>query len=246
MISVAAPILLSDIDKERFGIKTARAAQVTKDTFAYIMEFCCTHNVKFLIARCDADDMKIVQTMEANGFFLTDTLLYYRCNLRNRPTPPVSPGIVIRPSCTGDEEVVKTLASEAFRGYIGHYHADPRLDPKKCDEIYASWAYRSCVLGEVADQVLVAVLNGSLAGFITLKMNASIEGIMILAAVRQDAQGSGIYTALVSAAKEWCFQKGAKRVSTSTQLPNRAVQKEWTLQGFWLVHAAYTFHKWFD
>ena len=43
-----------------------------------------------------------------------------------------------------------------FSGYLGHYHADPRLDRAKCDEVYLSWAERSCVDPSVASKVLVA------------------------------------------------------------------------------------------
>ncbi len=246
MNSAMPQVFLSEIDKARFGIEAARAVDVTSDKLESVLAFCRANSVKFLIARCDADNMKAVQAMEANGFFLTDTLLYYQCNLRDTRPLSISSGIVVRPMYSGEEEMVKMVATESFRGYVGHYHADPRLDREKCDETYASWAYRSCTLGEVADQVLIAERDGSLAGFITLKMNTPEEGQMVLNAVHPGAQGSGVYSALVSSAKEWCFQRGAKRVTTSTQLPNRAVQKVWARQGFWLAHAAYTFHKWFD
>jgi GNAT superfamily N-acetyltransferase len=246
MSSVSPHVFLSDIDKERFGMQTARSPKVTMETLPSILDFCYAHAVKFLIARCDADDTKTVQAMEFNGFFLTDTLLYYQCDLKDMSKLPVSPKVLVRPVCAGEEEMVKSLAAESFQGYVGHYHADPRLNREKCDETYASWAYRSCTIGDLADEVLVAERNGSLAGFITLKINTPEDGQMVLNAVHPEAQGTGVYFALVSAAKEWCFQRGVKRVITSTQLPNRAVQKVWVRQGFWLTHAAYTFHKWFD
>jgi GNAT superfamily N-acetyltransferase len=246
MNSISPHIFLSDIDKERFGIQTARALKVTLETLNYVMEFCNEHAVKFLIARCDADDTKTAQLMEFNGFFITDTLLYYQCDMQAESQSFLSPEVLVRPVCSGEEEMVKHLAAESFRGYKGHYHADPLLDRKKCDEAYSSWAYRLCTNGEFADQILVAELNGSLAGFIALKINIQEEGQMVLNAVHPDAQGAGVYSALVSAAKEWCFHRGVKRITTSTQLPNRAVQKVWVRQGFWLTNAVYTFHKWFD
>jgi len=246
MGSVSSHVFLSDIDKERFGIQTARAPKVTIDTLSSVLDFCYEHSVKFLIARCEADDTKTVQAMEFKGFFLTDTLLYYQCDMQTAPKLYVLPGVLIRPVCSGEEEMVKILAAESFRGYIGHYHADPLLDREKCDETYASWACRLCTLGGFADQVLVAERDGSLTGFIILKINTPEECQVVLNAVHPKAQGSGVYSALVSAAKEWCFQKGVKRITTSTQLPNRAVQKVWARQGFWLTHAAHTFHKWFD
>jgi len=225
MNTVSSHVFLSDIDRERFGIQTARSPKVTMETLSAILDFCYAHGVKFLIARCDADETKTVQAMELNGFFLTDTLLYYQCDLKDIPKIPVSPKVLVRPVCAGEEEMVKSLAAESFQGYVGHYHADPRLSREKCDETYASWAYRSCTIGDLADEVLVAEQNGSLAGFITLKINTPEEGQMVLNAVHPEAQGSGVYFALVSAAKEWCFQRGVIRVITSTQLQTGPCKK---------------------
>jgi GNAT superfamily N-acetyltransferase len=246
MDSVSSHVFLSAIDKERFGIQTARAPKVTIETLTSVLDFCCAHSVKLLIARCDADDAKTAQAMELKGFFLADTLLYYQCDMQTAPEVHTSPGVLIRPVRCGEEEMVRNLAAESFRGYIGHYHADPMLDRDKCDESYASWAYRLCTFGNFADQVLVAEKNGSLVGFIALKINTPEEGQIVLNAVHPKAQGAGVYSALISAAKRWCFQRGAKRITTSTQLPNMAVQKVWARQEFWLTHVAYTFHKWFD
>ncbi|HNY50366.1 MAG TPA: GNAT family N-acetyltransferase [Smithella sp.] len=246
MDSLSSQVFLSDIDTGRFGVQTARAAQVTVDTLQSVLDFCHAHNVKLLIARCDANDLKTIQAMESNGFFLTDTLLYYQCDIHQAPKFPVLSKGLIRPVHPGEAQMVKNLAIEAFRGYVGHYHADPRLDQKQCDEAYASWAYRSCLQKDIADQVLVAEQDGSLKGFVVLKLHTPEEGQLVLNAVHPEAQSSGVYFALVSAAMLWCFQQGAKRITTSTHLPNIAVQKVWARHGFWLTHADCTFHKWFD
>ena len=246
MDSLSSQVFLSDIDTGRFGIQTARAAQVTVDTLQSVLDFCYAHNVKLLIARCDANDLKTVQAMESNGFFLTDTLLYYQCDILTTPEPHTHPHIHIAPVRPGEEDLVKKLAVESFHGYVGHYHADPRLEKRKCDEAYASWAYSSCIRKDIADEVLVAEQDGSLKGFVVLKLYTPEEGQLVLNAVHPEAQSSGVYFALVSAAMLWCFQQGAKRITTSTHLPNIAVQKVWARHGFWLTHADCTFHKWFD
>ncbi len=127
---------------------------------------------------------------------------------------------------------------------MGHYHADERLDSKLCDEAYASWAYRSCLQKEVADEVLVAETGDTLGGFVTLKMDSpSGEANMILNAVHPDAQGRGIYSSLVSAAKEWSFRNGADTLATSTHLPNRACKRVWTTQDFSLRMPSTHIHK---
>ena len=59
----------------------------------------------------------------------------------------------ILPVRLGEEHSVMAVARELFHGYLGDYHADDRLDRAKCDELYTSWAYCSCVSREVADEV---------------------------------------------------------------------------------------------
>jgi hypothetical protein len=96
-----------------------------------------------LIARCRTEDLSVAQQLEEAGARLMDTLVYFA-----RPLDPGEPGELgafpVR-SWAGEADEVRKVAAEAFHGYSGHYHADRRLAPASCDEVYASWAYRSCV-----------------------------------------------------------------------------------------------------
>ena len=141
---------------------------------------------------------------------------------------------------------MRLIAAESFRGFFGHYHADPRLDRAKCDETYVSWAVRSCVLREIADEVLVAELERNIVGFISLRLNNPEEGEGILNFVVPRVQGRGIYRHLLVGGMEWCLSKGATCMIISTQIINVAVQKVWTRLGYELTHSYYTFHKWFE
>ncbi len=174
-----------------------------------------------------------------------DTLIYYRRDLRRALPRKISP-IPIRAARPEDEEEVRRIAAEAFRGYGGHYHADPRLDPMKADETYRDWAVRSC-RGELADEVLVAAGEGErLSGFITLRLNGPEEVEGGLFAVSPEARGRGVSRALIVEALRWCWQRGARHMLISTQITNIAVQKVWIRAGFEPSHAYYTFHIWFD
>jgi GNAT superfamily N-acetyltransferase len=237
---------LSVIDEARFGIRTARAAGVTAHTLPSVLDFCAKHNVVLLIARVPATDLQTAQSMERLGFSLMDVLVYFSRDLNGAPIPPDANRAVLRPVRPGEEEEVRRIAEGSFRGYAGHYHADPRLDKSKCDEAYTDWAYRSCISSDVADQVIVAVVNESLAGFATLRLNGADEGEGILFGVAPFAQGRGIYRSFMVRGMEWCLANGAKQMLVSTQLTNIAVQKVWARLGFEPSHAYYTFHKWFD
>jgi len=246
MSSDPPQVSLSAIDEERFGIRTAKALQVTLDVLPSVMDFCRTNRVALLIARCLASELQAAQAMERQGFTLMDTLGYYERNLVKKPIPQDIGKFLIRPIRPGEEDKVKINAAKSFRGYFGHYHADNRLDPTKCDEVYSSWAFRSCVSRDVASEVLVADSDSSVVGFATLRLNSQEEGEGILFGVCPSVQGQGIYRSFTIKGMEWCLSKGATRMVVSTQITNIAVQKVWTRVGFESSHAYYTFHKWFD
>lgn len=240
-------VYLSDIDEDQFGIRTAKSVKVTADNLPKIMEFCHDNNVKMLIARCPADDFPAIHAMEKEGFLLMDTLVYYYSrDLTNAPIPSDTGKATIRQARSGEENEIKVVAAEAFRGYFGHYHADERLDNSKCDEVYISWAVNSCISHDFADEVLVAELNGSVVGLATLRMNSSVESEGVLFGVVQPARKIEVYRSFMIHGMEWSVLKGAKRMVVSTQLINIVVQRVWIRFGFEMRKSYYTLHKWFD
>jgi ribosomal protein S18 acetylase RimI-like enzyme len=240
------PVALSALDEARFGIRTAKAPAITATLLPEILDLCRRERVALLIARCAASDLPAAQALEAAGGFLTDTLVYYARDLAGPAGPAEGGGMPVRPVRPGEEGTVEAVAAAAFRGYLGHYHADPRLDRAACDAVYTSWARRSCLHREVADEVLVAERDGRIVGFATLKQHGPEEGEGILFGVAPEAQGLGVYRALMVNGMARCRAKGARRMVVSTQITNAAVQRVWTRLGFELRHAVYTFHKWFD
>jgi GNAT superfamily N-acetyltransferase len=210
------------------------------------MSFCDSNRVVLLIARCLVTELQTVQSMEREGFSLMDTLVYYARDLEKHPIPQDTAQVKVRSVQPGEEYAVKAVATESFHGYFGHYHADARLDRAQCDAIYSDWSFRSCVSRDVADEVLVAELDGSVAGFATLRLNSPEEGEGVLFGIAPRAQRRGIYRSFMIQGMKWCLSKGATRMVVSTQITNIAVQKVWVRVGFEPSHAWYTFHKWFD
>ena len=239
-------VRLSALDEARFGFRTAIAGSVTRDMLPDLLTYCRDNRATLLIARCRTSELSAVQAMENEGFVLTDTLVYYQRDLAKSPSLPDTGPAVIRPAKKGEEHAVRAVAAEAFKGYFGHYHADERLDSAECDEIYPDWAFRSCVSRDVADEVLVAELDGSVVGFVTLRLNSSEEGECVLSGISPRAQRLGIYRSHMIQSMNWCLQKGAAHMVVSTQITNIVVQKVWVRLGFEPSHAWYTLHKWFD
>lgn len=246
MISIPPQVYLSAIDEERFGVRTVRASEVTFETLPAVIEFCRSHDAVFLIVRCPTTDLQAVQTMEQQGFLLMDTLVVSTRNLQNPPLPADTGEVLIRAIRPGEENAVKHIAAVVYRDYMGHYHADTRLDRARCDETYVSWAERSCASPEVADHVLVADLNGAIVGFFTLKLISRDEGQAILSGVLPEARNRGLYRSFMIRSMEWFLTQGAARMVVATQITNIAVQKVWARVGFEPNRAYYTLHKWFE
>jgi ribosomal protein S18 acetylase RimI-like enzyme len=233
---------LSTLDEQRFGVRTARVEDVKSEAVPGILQFCSREAVQLLIARCSVEQVAAAQAMEEAGFRLMDTLVYYQCTLRD---PRASPDGLVRPLNRREEAEVEAIAKASFSNYVGHYHADPRLDPALSDETYVDWT-RRCMSGEAADAVLVVEDNGLVAGFAALRMVSPELGDLVLGAVAPAARGRGFYRMLALAGMEWCQKNGAKQMTTSTHISNFAAQKAWTRAGMSLIRAAHTFHKWFQ
>lgn len=182
--------------------------------------------------------------MEQEDFLLMDSQVIYS---RSLPALSVTTeGIVLRPVSADEAEAVSALAAAAFRSYGGHYHADARLNRARCEEVYPSWAYRSCVSREVADEVLVAERDHQIVGFVTLKMNDDLEGDVPLYGVHPSMQRQQVGRSLIRGALDWFQSRGAERMTISTQITNLSSQKVWIRLGFEPSDHFYTFHKWFD
>jgi GNAT superfamily N-acetyltransferase len=209
------------------------------------LDFCAAGKIDLLVARCGTSDLEAVHSMESAAFLLMDTLVYYSFDLAKKEIPEDPCEVRVRRLQPGDEVEIPKLAAAAFKGYRGHYHADPRLDSRKCDEAYRSWAERSCTTREAADEVLVADLGGKAAGFATLRLNSPQEVEGLLFAVAPESQGMGVCRLFMIRSLQWCRDKGAKRMVISTQVTNVSMQKVWCRTGFEPSHSYYTFHKWF-
>jgi GNAT superfamily N-acetyltransferase len=248
LIKVTAARLaeLSALDEERFGVRTAKTLVSAIEEVPALIDFCRDQGARLLIVRCPAGGPAVAQALEDAGCRLMDVLAHFTRDLQETQIPADLSPVRIRPAGTEDVEAVVGIARESFRGYQGHYHADPRLDRKACDEVYVSWARRSCLSRQVADEVLVAEDAGILLGFLTLQRNSAEEGQAVLSGVAPAAQGKGIFHSFMVRGMAWCRQGGARRMVYSTQITNIAGQKVVARLGFEMHHSYLTFHKWFD
>ena len=234
----------SAIDSSRFGIEVAKAAPASLGEWAAALAWGAQNGIALLIARIDAADLTLAQQMEKDGAFLTDALVRFRC-ARLEPARERRGAIAVRSAGVGDAAALRDLARRSFAGYVGHYHADPRLERAACDETYADWAFRACTDRGVADEVLLAVESGKALGFAALRITAPEEADGMLFGVDPAARGRGVYRSLLDAFLAWSARRGARSAVYSTQLANTTAQRAVARIGFEPDRAFLTFHKWF-
>jgi len=239
-------ISLSELDEKRFGVVTAKISFEENESLSGVLTWCEEKNVGFLIARSPTENIQLAQEMEKNNFILTDTLISYvnadiKINARNLPD-----GFDWRLGVADDATAAGNLAAQIFKGYGGHYHADPNLSQADCDLVYSSWLESSCKDTNFADVVFFVTFESAPVGFLTVKKRKDNLAEIVLNGIHPDFQNKGLYFFLVSLAKQWAMDQGLTHLMVSTQVINTGVQKVWCRQGFEPHKSFYTFHKWFN
>lgn len=159
--------LRSLIDSSRFGIAVGKVQIKSCTEIQSYLDCSRAEGLDLLIARSAADNFVTVHKLEEAGFRLMDTLLYFRRPLA-KPSPQAAG--FIRIARESDIDSLVAVAKVSFRDYPNHYRADRRLPRELTDAIYPDWAHQSLLdQPTVADQVLVAEIDGEIAGFGTLK-----------------------------------------------------------------------------
>lgn len=239
------PLELNDLETARFGITCAKVT--ADDTPLDAINAAATAaGVQMVTARVDVGALDRVHALEADGYRLMDTLVYYMRPLAELPPPPTLPeGASLRRATPADAPHVTEVASAAFSGYFGHYHADPGLDNTAANAAYVEWAETSTRRCGPETPVLLACRDGGVTGFLTLRRNAGPDSEIVLNAVSPEARKGGMYTALVCRALQEGRAMGSERMIVSTQINNYPVQRVWARLGFTHSHSFYTFHKWF-
>lgn len=240
------PIELNALETNRFGIVAAKVVDLTASPQA-IADAAHSKGVKMLTVRVEVGDLPRVHALEAAGYQLMDTLVYFGRSLDDLPqTRPLVEGVTLRRAGPEDAIAVGEVACAAFAKYMGHYHADPRLDIDAADAAYVEWAESSARSASDVAPVMLAERDGQVAGFLTMRRNSPDEFEIVLNAVHPESQGCGLYAALVASSLITSWEAGVASVISSTQINNYAVQRVWSRLGFCHYRSSYTFHKWFE
>jgi acetyltransferase (GNAT) family protein len=234
------PAILSSLDSQRFGINVARAENVTSESVPAVLSFFEQHDVELLIARCDAANLDVERALLGAGLTLLEAQIIYRGPLAPKVATPG-----IREAVSEDRAGIADLARDGFRDLNTHYHADPRLSPDACQELYIDWTLRG-LSGEAADVVYVAEVDGRLAAFGMFMQTGDGEMRYLLASVASWAQGRGLYLALLDRGMAWGSDRGANAVIGIVPHGNIPAHRNLIKAGLRPVSSSSTFHGWRD
>ena len=239
-------VAFNEMETARFGIRCARVPDPNAP-LAKVNAAARAEDIAFLSTRVSTDDIACVQALEEDGYRLMDTLVYYHAPL---PVPEkhttLPEGTALRAALSCDTAAVSAVAGEAFAGFYGHFHADPRLSQADCDAVYVDWAGH-CVRSQTEElPVLVSETGGRITGFLAARRISETCADIALNAVSPRMQGQGIYGALLEEAMAHMARSGFQEVTISTQVNNITVQKAWGKRGLRMQESFYTLHKWLD
>lgn len=243
-MSATAVLSPAPLETERFGVRTLRAGTVTVEEVPRLLGEVSSAQAELVIVRCHATDAATLQALQAGGFRVMDTIVYFERDLERRPLEPGAADPRVRLATAADTDEIVRVARVAFSDYYGHYHADPRLDRAAADEAYVHWTLRSCVEPGCADAVFVAEVEGRIGAFSTAIRDSEGRGDWLLAGVAPEAQRHGLYRAMAGTAMAWAAANGLRAFRSSTQLRNLGVQKVWVRIGMEPAAAYYTLHLW--
>lgn len=142
----------------------------------------------------------------------------------------------LRVATAADIPLLRRVAASAFA--LSRFRA-PWYDPQDSGRFYALWAEKA-VLGTFDHQCLLVMdALGQPAGFVTLRDLHDGSARIGLLAVFPDAQGKGIGSSLMSAAKQWCHSHGLQRLRVATQMSNIAALRLYIRSGASIESTAY-------
>lgn len=164
-------------------------------------------------ARVAPDRVDQVRALATAGFYVVDTNITLR---RGQSGAIIDRGadIIVSDATERDHGAALDIAESAFR--YSRFHLDPLLTKAEADRIKREWV-RSYVEGRRGERLMVARQDGEVVGFNAVLASGRVRTIDLIA-VRVDAQGRGVGSAMIAAFLS--SYPDAERFEVGTQAAN--------------------------
>lgn len=201
--------------------------------------------IRHVTVRLPADDIVSIYALEQAGYYLADTIVEYYFDFRTAKLPELDSPCELRLYRPEDLAMVEESSGDIFTNYRGRFHNDPNLDKDKADRLYANWLVNSCK--GLADDVVLALVDGELAGLTTLKIHHDLNralpfrtGEVVLTGTVDRFRGRKVFTGMLNFAQRY-FAGKIDLLKYTTQLNNFQVQKALVKLGFLLKYGYHSF-----
>ncbi len=237
--------------KENFHQKIELAEKLLD----HLINWAFTSNIEFLQYKAYANDSLSIHSLETKGFLLMDTVLDYVYDLNQNPfesipKPHTKDEVNLRLSSQDDESNLMEIAQRSFGNHFGRFHADVRILPDQATRVYKEWIISS--LKGYADYIIVAEVNGEIAGYSIWKKPSLIElrnGIRIghysICGIHPDHQGKGLFGLLTWDGMR-LLNNQAMWIEGPTHVNNYPVQRGYAKLSWQIRDAHHTYHKWLE
>jgi ribosomal protein S18 acetylase RimI-like enzyme len=189
-----------------------------------------------LTLRALCDDTAAIHAAESAGLRLVDVGVDSTFSVDKSPMPGAPSDTRIRTLRREDVATLSELAAEAFT--LSRFSADPFFSAEQVREFHHTWARNLC--SGLAQGVLVADMNGSIAGFVSCAVSGA-EGRIPLIGVDSRFRGQRVGQALVTAALHWFHDAGCRVVHVKTQAHNYRALALYHRAGFVVTRSELTF-----
>ncbi len=143
--------------------------------------------------------------------------------------PKPTPGVALE-VYRGPADDAGLLALGVGAGWLSRFRSDRRLSGQKCDDLYTIWTRRS-LLGELADETLVARIEDAAVGLVTYRVHDGF-GEIGLVGMAPAVRGRGIGSALLAYTHARLAARGVARAEVVTQTENEGACRLYRRAGY--------------
>ena len=233
-----------DWDTEHFGYNIAMADIHTldEDYRRELTHWCKANDIECVYFFGQADDDETVSLLEDMYWTGEAHLTDVRVTLQRDLIPDISH------AWSRDIELTSHVVAydlTVLDGLVDFHHSrfyyDYHFPTTKVDEMFNIWAHKSCT--GYADRMLLAKIDGQLAGYQTVKIEDGV-GEIILLGVNQAYRRRGIATALTLNNLAYLRAQGLTQAQVVTQGRNVEAQVVYTKLGFLPYKVQLYYHVW--
>jgi GNAT superfamily N-acetyltransferase len=190
-----------------------------------------------VLRRSGLENLAEIWALESAGFALMDVGVTFSRTLRGPIEPAVHDDLTVRPST--DADIERIVAAMVQQPWGSRYESDPAYEPARVRELRSRWLWNSH-RGR-ADVILVGVLDGRPAGYVTCRLDgASGHGEIELVGTLPEFRGRRVASRVLADAVAW-FSTRATVVTVRTQATNIAAANLYESGGFTLRSSDLTF-----